>query len=281
MGYANTGTGQRNTALGMEAMRSHTSGSYNVTAGYQAGFYLTTADECVLIGSQAGVYLTTGSSNVAMGSNALFTATTATENTAIGHHALRVNTGSSNTALGYESGKSITTGSTNVIIGEQCAASSSITDGASNILLGCNYNPGNQSNLVAFNNASQVISCSAGASSWSFSSDGRDKTDIIDLSLGLGFINKLTPRKFRWDYRDKSRFPKGWEDNPDMLIKAGFIAQEVQEVLKEENAEYTAIVNDNDPDALEVSSTGMIPMLIKAVQELSAKVEELESKLNN
>ena len=205
--------------------------------------------------------------------------TTGAGNIAIGHHALRVNTGSSNTALGYESGKSITTGSTNVIIGEQCAASSSITDGASNILLGCNYNPGNQSNLVAFNNASQVISCSAGASSWSFSSDGRDKTDIIDLSLGLGFINKLTPRKFRWDYRDKSRFPVDSKEKPEILIQSGFIAQEVQEVLKEENAEYTAIVNDNDLDALEVSSTGMIPMLVKAVQELSAKNDELAAEI--
>ena len=65
-----------------------------------------------------------------------------------------------------------------------------------------------------------------------------------------------------------------------MLIKAGFIAQEVQEVLKEENAEYTAIVNANDPDALEVSSTGMIPMLVKAVQELSAENNALKARLD-
>ena len=65
-----------------------------------------------------------------------------------------------------------------------------------------------------------------------------------------------------------------------MLIKAGFIAQEVQEVLKEENAEYTAIVNSNDPDALEVSSTGMIPMLVKAVQELSAENNALKARLD-
>ena len=62
-----------------------------------------------------------------------------------------------------------------------------------------------------------------------------------------------------------------------MLIKAGFIAQEVQEVLKEENAEYTAIVNDNTPDYLEVGATGMIPMMIKAIQELSVKVTALEA----
>ena len=262
-------------------MKDSTS-AYECTAvGYLAAANLTTGERSVFMGYNAGGNMTTGTHCVAIGRHALVSNSTANENTAVGQESLENCTGGANTALGFESGKSITTGSTNVIIGEQCAASSSITDGASNILLGCNYNPGNQSNLVAFNNASQVISCSAGASSWSFSSDGRDKTDIIDLSLGLGFINKLTPRKFRWDYRDKSRFPVDSKEKPEILIQSGFIAQEVQEVLKEENAEYTAIVNDNDLDALEVSSTGMIPMLVKAVQELSAEIEQLKSQINN
>ena len=204
--------------------------------------------------------------------------TTGSNNTLIGHDAGgNVSTGNDNTFIGRSSGVSVTTGSTNIIIGKSAGSSSSISTGSSNILIGCNFNPSNQSNLLAFNNASQTISCSASASSFSFSSDGRDKTDIIDLTLGLDFINKLTPRKFRWDYRDKSRFPIGSKEKPEILIKAGFIAQEVQEVLKEENAEYTAIVNDNDPDALEVSATGMIPMMINAIKELSAKVTTLEA----
>ena len=213
-----------------------------------------------------------------MGQKALVANTTASSNTAVGRSALAANTtGGSNSTLGTSAGSTVTTGSTNIIIGSGAVSSSSITTGSSNIIIGCNYNPGNQSNLLAFNNASQTISCSAGASSFSFSSDGRDKTDIIDLSLGLEFINKLTPRKFRWDYRDTSRFPVDSKEKPEILIKAGFIAQEVEEVLKEENAKYTGIVNDNDPDALEVSATGMIPMMINAIKELSAKVTALEA----
>ena len=65
-----------------------------------------------------------------------------------------------------------------------------------------------------------------------------------------------------------------------MLLNAGFIAQEVQEVLKEENAEYTVIVNDKEPDRLEVSSSGMIPMLVKAVQELSVENNALKARLD-
>ena len=47
--------------------------------------------------------------------------------------------------------------------------------------------------------------------------------------------------------------------------------------LKEENAKYTGIVNDNDPDALKVSATGMIPMMINAIKELSTRVTALEA----
>ena len=65
----------------------------------------------------------------------------------------------------------------------------------------------------------------------------------------------------------------------DMLIKAGFIAQEVQEVLKEENAEYTAIVNDKDPDKLQVGASGMIPMMINAIKELSAENTALKARV--
>ena len=120
---------------------------------------------------------------------------------------------------------------------------------------------------------------SGSASSWTFSSDGRDKTDIEDLTFGLNFIKKLQPRKFRWDYRDKKRFPVDSDKNPDMLIKSGFIAQEIQQVLKEENAEFTSVVNETDPDHLTVGQTDLIPMLVNAIKELSTKNDELAAEI--
>ena len=41
------------------------------------------------------------------------------------------------------------------------------------------------------------------------------------------------------------------------------------------------LVLEDNPEKLEASYSSLIPMLTKAVQELSAKVEELENKLNN
>jgi len=181
--------------------------------------------------------------------------------------------------LGEAAGYSITTGTDNVMIGK---ATQGPTTASHSVVIGSDIgNQGNNSNMVVIGNNSVAASFSGAASSWTFASDGRDKTDIVDLPLGLDFVKKLKPRKFRWDYRDKKRFPVDSVKNPDMLIRAGFIAQEIQEVLEEENAHYTKIVNDDKPDQLTVGSSDIIPMLVNAVKELSAKVEELESKLNN
>jgi len=53
----------------------------------------------------------------------------------------------------------------------------------------------------------------------------------------------------------------------------GFIAQEL--LLIGNNEQHNLVLEDN-PDRLEAAYSGMIPMLVKAVQELSAKVKALE-----
>ena len=103
---------------------------------------------------------------------------------------------------------------------------------------------------------------------------------IRDRPLGLDFVKKLKPRKFRWDYRDKTRFPEDSDKNPDMLIRSGFIAQEVQELLDQENASYTKLVGDEKPDQLTVGMTDMIPMLVNSIKELSAENTALKSRLD-
>ena len=106
---------------------------------------------------------------------------------------------------------------------------------------------------------------------WTFTSDGRDKKDIVDLDLGLEFINKLQPRKYTWDFRDKSR--QSGDEN------SGFIAQEVLEVLNEYDAKYTGIVKTTDPENYKVGAAALIPMLVNSVKELSATVTELQNEI--
>ena len=99
-------------------------------------------------------------------------------------------------------------------------------------------------------------------------SDERDKTDIQDIDYGLDLIENLRPRKFTWDSRDGAK--QGQKE-------IGFIAQELQEV----DDEYLNFVQDNNPDKLEAGWMQLVPVLVKAVQELSAEVKQLKQQLNN
>jgi len=186
--------------------------------------------------------------------------------------------GNDNTAIGEYAGGAITTGTDNTCLGKNAGGP---TTGSHNTVIGAEAQIGTtDSNKVMIYNGTVNANFSGSASSWTFSSDGRDKTDIEDLTFGLNFIKKLQPRKFRWDYRDKKRFPVDSDKNPDMLIKSGFIAQEIQQVLKEENAEFTSVVNETDPDHLTVGQTDLIPMLVNAIKELSAENNALKARLD-
>ena len=173
-------------------------------------------------------------------------------------------------SIGYESGESVLTGVKNTILGGK--AGDALTTGSSNVIIGYNSAASavDVDNEVNIYNGTVTARFQGSASSWSFVSDARDKKDIEDLELGVEFINKLKPRKFKWDLRDS---------DVDKNKKAsGFIAQEIQEVLDAENIDYSGIVDTNNPDQYMIAQANIIPMLVKSIQELSAKVKMLENK---
>jgi hypothetical protein len=102
-------------------------------------------------------------------------------------------------------------------------------------------------------------------------SDQRDKKEIKDLEYGLDLINKVRPVEFTWDTRDGSI-----TDKPDI----GFIAQELAEV--EDNLNDTdrlrLTLRDN-PEKLEATPGRLLPIAIKAIQELSAQNADLLARL--
>ena len=70
------------------------------------------------------------------------------------------------------------------------------------------------------------------------------------------------------------------------MVRAGFIAQELQAAQK--GSEYLDLVYDVNPEFLEAKQGNLLPVMVKAIQELSAKndalaaeVEQLKSQLNN
>jgi hypothetical protein len=65
----------------------------------------------------------------------------------------------------------------------------------------------------------------------------------------------------------------------DGTSEAGFIAQDLQAAQAAAGAGYLGLVYDEDPEKLEASAGKLIPVLVKAIQELSAQNKDLESRL--
>ena len=91
-------------------------------------------------------------------------------------------------------------------------------------------------------------------------SDASLKTNIKPLETGLSEIMALQPRRFDWADQDKTQGTN----------IAGFIAQEVQEVLPDLVAPFKY---NNEETKLGLKMGDMIPTLVKAIQELKATVD--------
>ena len=179
--------------------------------------------------------------------------TTQSSNTFVGHNAGGGNVaGEVNTYIGMNAGANMTTGGYNICLGYAANSSSNTSTGQ------CTLGDANIGNLRC--NDTSISSLS----------DRRDKTDIVDLPVGLDFINSVRPVKFKWQTREGTPAKDG-------KIRAGFIAQELQEA--QSGSEYLNLVMDENPEKLEAKQGKLIPVLVKAIQELSAQNEALVARI--
>jgi len=234
-----------------QSSQSNLSNKYNFFIGPFAGNSNTEGNSNTAIGFQALNFNTKGNANTASGANTLFSNTTGNANTAIGYRALYSNTtGDENTALGFKAGSTLTTGSNNILIGYNAQPSSATVSNEVTI--------GNSSN-----NSYRMY-----AASWTNASDARYKHDIADLPYGLDFILKLRPRQFVYN------------NSTDNKVTMGFIAQEVQQVMKQyDMQDKYNLVKIMEKDFLGLNTTKIISVLVKAVQELSEENKELKYRL--
>ncbi len=237
-------TGYQNTAIGYESMRVTTTGVANTCAGYRSG------------GS-----LTTGSNNTAFGQYALWTLVSGSNNTAIGRTSLYYATGSNNTAVGHAAGNAITTGSNLTCIGYNAAASA--VDATNEITLGDTH----VSTLRCTTTTITAIS------------DVRDKTNIETLPLGLDFLRDLKP--VRWNWRKRIQTDDGLIENPEVGAQdLGFVAQDLDAAQEKHSAAWLGLVLKANPDRWEATPGKLLPVMVKAIQELAAENESLKARLS-
>ena len=96
-------------------------------------------------------------------------------------------------------------------------------------------------------------------------SDRAKKKNIISSDLGLSFINSLNPVKYHW-LNDENTSPYHY----------GLIAQDVDEVVSKDIA---AIITE-DSGSWNMAYNELISPMIKAIQQLSEKVDELQTQIS-
>ena len=238
-----------------------------------------------------------GSNNIAVGSNALLQAINDTtndniaigystlistdiissQNVAIGTSALTAATGTSqNVAIGYIAGKEIITGYQNTIVG--ASAGITLTTGNNNVILGYGAEPAsvNSSNNVYLGNTSMSNLYFSG--NIIATSDARDKTDVEDSAYGVEFIDRLRPVEYTWNRRHLQ--PGDDNDNINGKRRVGLIAQELLEIMPDNENEVLNLVNEDNPERYHVGYNNLIPILVKAVKDLKAEVDTLKQRMD-
>jgi hypothetical protein len=242
--------------MGFNAGCAITSANNNTLIGAYSGNFITTGGVNAALGYQAGYNWITAAGNTAVGERALCAQTANFYNTAVGNLAMSGTTGGFNLALGAFAGCSMTTGAGNIVIGtltssNSCAPVCTITT---------------QNNLISMGSTSVTGAFIQVA--WTAVSDARDKTCVTALPLGLDFAKQLNPVSYQFKETRES-------DTPHGPVRYGFLAQEVLTV----EGENPVIVNDDDPEKLKLTVDYIVPVLVNAIKELSAKNEELEARL--
>jgi hypothetical protein len=278
----NNTTGAKNTAVGYAALSGNTTAQNNTAVGYQALLGNTTAQNNTAVGTQAMQTNTIGGNNTAVGTNAMQGNTTGINNTAVGTQAMQANTiGGNNTAVGMNAMHGNTTGNNNTAVGQ--LAGYNITTGSRNVVIGSDgaASTATISNEVTINNGVHFCRFQGTGTTWLFTSDARDKTNISDIPVGIDFINNLRPVSYQWDRRDWYDDKQSDGSKTEPIASLGFIAQEVDEAVQMSGHAdvLSRLIYKNDPENLMLSETGIIPILVKAVQELSAQVKDLQTEV--
>jgi len=240
-----------NTVVGAGALNANTTGSNNTASGVNALLANTTGSSNTASGRSALQNNTTGIDNTANGLQALRDNSTGFQNTASGVNALVNNTtGSANTASGMNALLANTTGSGNTALNPLNSAGNYVPV----------FNPTTENNRFCM--GSTAVTNAYIQVAWTVVSDARDKINFAPVPHGLEFVKALQPTAYQFRTARDSEETNGG-------VRYGFKAQDV---LALEGAN-PVIVDNEDADKLRMVDTALIPVLVKALQELNAKFD--------
>ena len=181
-------------------------------------------------------------------------------------------------------------GGGNVIIGVN--SNTSATDSSNQIVIGNDVSgTGDAICTLGISANTASLGLDGSDTSWAAaSSDERYKENIETSTAGLSFVNDLRPVTYNWKKeKDVPVDMPNYKEGSDKAVLGheygttlhGFIAQEVKTVIDNhsEIKEGFGMWKEKDDGVQTVADGNLVPMLVKAVQELSQQVEDLKAKV--
>ena len=125
-------------------------------------------------------------------------------------------------------------------------------------------------NIIIFysgGNLSGAINIASGSVSYGSGSDYRIKENIVDLTDATTRLKQLKPKRFNFI------------TNPDDETRDGFLAHEVSSIVPEAViGEKDAVDENGEIIVQQLDPSKLVPLLVKTIQELEARITELENK---
>jgi hypothetical protein len=106
-----------------------------------------------------------------------------------------------------------------------------------------------------------------GAGAYFNGSDIRLKENIKEVESALSLVNQLKPKTYTYKESYSS----------DRAIQIGFIAQDLEQVLKDQDYKNSIVVEGKEYKS--VAYQNLIPLLVKAIQEQQIEIENLKKQI--
>ena len=308
-----------NTAIGHHAMKGLIAGNKNVGIGHGA-LLRVEGNNNVAVGETAGEYITVGNDNICIGKDAGDNITTGSDNVVIGGADVPSATGSDQLSISSgDGGVTWINGNSSGLVGigtnepdtllhiKSDTLSTSSTalchiennedavDAADHLLF-LDYS--GDANIHDSSIVPRIISVHDGGgeigyfttasdgninTAWTNVSDKRLKKEIKDTSLeGLNIVNAVKIRDFKWN--DKR------SNVENLQVIGGFVADELYTVYPYATTGTPDAMKDildddgnktgEEIDAMGVTEGNLMSVMIKAIQELSAKLDTMQTEIN-
>ena len=304
----NNTTGNNNVALGYNALATNTAGSGNIAIGL-ASLQNNTESGNLAVGNYALYLNINGYNNTAIGASSLQNNSNGIANIAIGAYSLTANqTGSGNTAVGVSSLTSGTnfTNTTGLGLEAQVTASNQVQLGNS---LATTYAYGAVQNRSDIRDKSDIRDTALGLAfinalrpvdfKWDMREDYRSTPPSvvkspIELREGASDEEKAKYEQDSLAYLAYKAQHEAWIESVKLSnlshdgskkrtrLHHGLIAQEVKAVLDSSGVDFGGFQDHSikgGDDVLSIGYSELIAPMIKAIQQLSAKINTLETEL--